>query len=85
MELTVTAKYKATKKHPDARYIKNFSEVLTYSDIYTFDDCYDDLESNISYAVRDILLVVSGGYTVSRDYFKSLKIKVNGNLVLNWN
>lgn len=54
-------KYKVKKTHPDIKYIKNPEEVLSFEDVYSFNQNYSE-EDVENYIKNDLSLVASGGY-----------------------
>lgn len=50
--------------HPDIEYVKDWhkDKVFTFSDIYMFNNDYDEETDIIPYIKRDLKLVAGGGY-----------------------
>lgn len=82
MELTMEAYYQVTENHPDFSYIKNTENTLKFEDVYRFSQDYE-IEDCISYALHDILLVISGGYQVRNEYFKNVLVTCNSEVIYN--
>ena len=54
-------KFKVEKTHPDIEYIKNPEEVLSFEDVYSFNQSYSE-EDVSSYIKNDLSIVAGGGY-----------------------
>ena len=54
-------KYKVKETHPDIKYIKDSTEVLTYDDIYTFEENYSKNDV-AGYIKNDLSIIAGGGY-----------------------
>lgn len=64
------------KKHPDIKYVENWTEdkVFTFSDTYTFNDGYSE-DYMIGYIKNDLKLVAGGGYNSKYIHNVTFKIK----------
>lgn len=54
-------KFKVEKTHPDIEYIENPEEVLSFEDVYSFNQSYSE-EDVSSYIKNDLSIVAGGGY-----------------------
>ena len=62
-QIRATIYYMVDKNHPDIQYIKNPSEIQSFTDTYTFDTGYfESREDMENYCKRDLKLVAGGGY-----------------------
>lgn len=69
MRLKAKINFTTKQNHPDAKNYKG-----EFSDIYTFDRNYHDIESAKSYIKNDLKLVAGGGYRT--DTIKDVKISI---------
>lgn len=67
--------YTVDAKHPDIKYMPDWSEskIWTFEDTYTFDNCYtfDDVES---YVKSGLSLVAGGGY--NSEHIHNVKFEI---------
>ena len=70
--------YTIDKDHPDAKYIKDWSEdkVYVFEDIYTFSDAYTFSDVR-DYIENDLALVAGGGYNTDHIHNVSYVITKN--------
>ena len=67
--------YTMDDKHPDIKYVKDWTEdkVFDFEDVYTFSNDYEE-ENIIEYIKRDLKLVVGGGYNT--DHIHNVKFEI---------
>jgi hypothetical protein len=76
--IRATIYYTVDSKHPDIQYIKNPSEIQSFTDTYTFDTNYvgnvtrSEMEN---YAKNDLRLVAGGGYNSKHIHNVSFEFK----------
>lgn len=76
--IRATIYYTVDSEHPDIQYIKNPSEIQSFTDTYTFDTNYvgnvtrSDMEN---YAKNDLRLVAGGGYNSKHIHNVSFEFK----------
>lgn len=76
--ILATIYYTVDSEHPDIQYIKNPSEIQSFTDTYTFDTNYvgnvtrSEMEN---YAKNDLRLVAGGGYNSKHIHNVSFEFK----------
>lgn len=76
--IRATIYYTVDLEHPDIQYIKNPSEIQSFTDTYTFDTNYvgnvtrSEMEN---YAKNDLRLVAGGGYNSKHIHNVSFEFK----------
>lgn len=76
--MLATIYYTVDSEHPDIQYIKNPSEIQSFTDTYTFDTNYvgnvtrSEMEN---YAKNDLRLVAGGGYNSKHIHNVSFEFK----------
>lgn len=76
--IRATIYYTVDSEHPDIQYIKNPSEIQSFTDTYTFDTNYvgnvtrSEMEN---YAKNDLRLVAGGGYNSKHIHNVSFEFK----------
>ena len=76
--ILATIHYTVDSEHPDIQYIKNPSEIQSFTDTYTFDTNYignvtrSEMEN---YAKNDLRLVAGGGYNSKHIHNVSFEFK----------
>lgn len=80
--ILATIYYTVDSEHPDIQYIKNPSEIRSFTDVYRFDT---DYLGNISrydmenYAKNDLRLVAGGGYNTEHIHDVTFEFSTNQN------
>lgn len=74
--IRATIYYTVDSEHPDIQYIKNPSEIQSFTDTYTFDTNYFTSRSDMeNYAKNDLRLVAGGGYNSKHIHNVSFEFK----------
>lgn len=74
--IRATIYYTVDSEHPDIQYIKNPSEIQSFTDTYTFDTNYFASRSDMeNYAKNDLRLVAGGGYNSKHIHNVSFEFK----------
>lgn len=76
--IRATIYYTVDSEHPDIQYIKNPSEIQSFTDTYTFDTNYVGNVTRLemeNYAKNDLRLVAGGGYNSKHIHNVSFEFK----------
>lgn len=88
ISMLATIHYTVDSKHPDIQYIKNPSEIQSFTDVYRFDTDYlgdishHDMEN---YAKNDLRLVAGGGYSTKHIHNVKFEFSTDQNAIDKFN
>lgn len=80
--ILATIYYTVDSEHPDIQYIKNPSEIQSFTDVYRFDTDYlgdIDRYDMENYAKNDLRLVAGGGYNTEHIHNVTFEFSTNQN------
>ena len=82
MKISILASifYTVDNNHPDIKYIKQPSEIQSFTDCYHIDtDCFWSKDDYMSYIRNDLRFVAGGGYDTKHIHNVSFKFSTNPN------
>ena len=80
--ILATIYYTVDSEHPDIQYIKNPSEIQSFTDVYRFDTDYlgnIDRYDMENYAKNDLRLIAGGGYNTEHIHNVTFEFSTNQN------